>query len=268
MKKTLLALLLTSASTIGLAATTTTPFDGFYVGAGIGGSNSSFNFDQTVMLSPIDTTTGIAIFNITIPHNANLTDSSFAGNIDLGFGHVFNQFIYLGLEAEDTLQNLSATDKMGVGESNSQLSINSNTTSSLNNEFALTLNPGIVIHQTTLLYGKVGAAWGNFETTSMTSYNQEIFSPAMLNSSTNYDQGSNTEVGLRLGIGLEHYLSQHCSLRLEYDHTQYNRIADINEAGPVTVSPAIIPIGGTIMNSETVDASDNSIMLNFNYHFG
>lgn len=267
MKKTLLSAIMLSLSSLAVASPAPVPFDGFYLGAGIGGSNSNFNINETVDLEPVDLTSGTPIFNIQLPHNASIYADSFVGNFDAGWGKVFHKNLYLGIEVNDTVQDLESSDVMNVNELNSMLSIGTNTDVELKNQVGVTLDPGIIFHQDTLLYGKIGPAWGHFNVSGSANYAQAIFTPVVLSADSSYDQDLGYECGLMLGIGMEHYISQHFTLRLEYDHTDYGALTDINNSGSVVSSDPGVPLGGEITNDVDVDGDQNQILLSLNYYF-
>lgn len=256
------SILILSLSLVSLT-TFATPFSGFYAGAGIGGSQISFKTTQHIQIAPVFG--GTPIFNIVIASHPDLTDQSLAGNLEVGFSHVFNQHFYLGLEADADTQSLSDSNPVSVNEIISTIAINGNTKAQLTNEFAVTLDPGIVIGQNTLFYGKIGPAWGNFDVKGSSSYSQNIGGFATVGGSTGFKDDGYQE-GLRLGLGVERYISSQFSLKLEYLHTGYDTIHSANQ--DVTSIGATVPgVTGSLSHSAKVEANNNSVMLGVNFHF-
>lgn len=242
-----------------------TPFDGFYAGAGLGGSESNFDMKQTFNLNPA--VGGSQIFNITGTNNSDATDNSWLGNINIGYGHVFNQKFFLGVEADANFQNLETDVNRSIQESQSVLSIQAKSRTKLHNALSLTLDPGFVFHQNTLFYGKIGPAWGDFSTKSSVAYSQTI-NPGTTLTANPSASDSGYESGLLLGLGMEHYVSKALSLKLEYTHINYGGIDTGNSAPePITVNTAGVPVSGALTETTSLDASTNQVLLGLTYHF-
>jgi len=131
----------------------------------------------------------------------------------------------------------------------------------------LTFDPGFVFNKTTLFYGKIGPAWGDFSTRANVDYSQEPFSGATLAGNTSaHDSGY--ESGLLLGLGLEHYISNKLSLKLEYTHINYGSVSTGSSTpGAVTTNNTAITAGGSVSESSSVDSESNQVLLGLAYHF-
>lgn len=259
-------IMLTSIFTLTATSAFATPFNGFYAGADFGMSQAQFTKDQTVKLSA--TAGGTTIFDIPIDNQKKLVDNSLYGNIDAGFSKVFKQHFYLGLEANADFQSLDVSNNPALAENVSGFGLSLLSTADLKNEFAVTLNPGFIFHQNTLIYGKIGPAWGRFSTHGNAQYNQNLGGP-IASASANFDDDSYYECGLRLGLGMEHYLTDHLSLKLEYVNTNYGTIHSGSPVdGAITTNPPGIGIEGNLTNSDKISARNNSVMLGLNYRFG
>ena len=242
-------------------------FDGFYFGGGLGSSQSRVNVNQSLEINAVlfNTTN---IFDIVKNNKETLTDTSFLGDLNLGFGHVFAQRWYLGIEGNAVWQDLETDAAQPLQQPDGSLNIIEKTTVKLSNQFNIALVPGIVFDKNTLLYGKVGVAWGNFDVKNSANYDQTIQAPITLSSSNSFSD-SGYENGLLLGLGIEHYLTQNLSMKLEYTHANYGTIHD---SAPMTsainnADPANIPITGTVTDSSKASVSTNSVMLGMSYHF-
>lgn len=253
-----------------LLATSTalaTPFNGFYAGADIGMSQATFKQKQALNLNVFIETTPIIGIDPSI--NKKMTDTSFLGNFDIGYTRVLGQYLFVGLEFSADWQNLNAQQVSALQELDSGFGISYNTAVDLKNELALTFNPGIVFNKTTLLYGKVGPAWGRFDVSGNAQYSQSLGGPTV-NANAAFDQDSFYECGLRLGLGIEQYVSEHLSLKLELLNTNYGTIHSGSPVvGAVTSpSPFAEGVNGQLSNSDKIKASNSSILFGFNYHFG
>jgi opacity protein-like surface antigen len=246
--------------TLGLLLSTTAfaePFDGFYVGAGAGWikGNVDQSVKQTLTLPVVGTQT------LHTP-SANTDDNSWLGSVNFGFGKTFNQVFYLGLDAAAQFENIDSGFATSYLTSNGESS-SINGSSKLDNELALTFMPGFVIKQKTLVYGKVGPTWGHF--------NNQIHNNYTTLSSTGYTTGGLEDsktayhTGLRLGAGVEHFVSDHFSVKLEYLNNNYFDVETLNAT--YTYTSGIPSITAEQSISDKIHAYNNSIMLGLNYHF-
>lgn len=238
-------------------------FDGFYFGGGIGGSQSAFDVNQSLEIKPFSG--GRNIYDIVQNNKEKLTDGSFLGDLNLGFGHVFSQRWYLGIEGDAVFQDLQTDAAPLTQERNSNLSFSQKTTVELTNQFSLAVVPGIVFKKNTLFYGKIGAAWGNFDVKSSTNYSQLVDAPITLSSNNSFSDSS-YENGLLLGVGMEQFVTKNLSIKLEYNHINYDTIHDNTPTASPINSNEPIPITGSMTDSAGVSASTNSVMLGIAYH--
>jgi outer membrane immunogenic protein len=116
--------------------------------------------------------------------------SGVTGGLFAGYGLTYNSF-YFGAEANGSLSSL----KTSIGD----------TDLSRKYGFGIAGRAGYLIAPTTLGYGVVGWERGRFE----------------LNNAVSSDNAWLD--GLRLGIGLEHKLTQNVSLRGEFDYTAWQK---------------------------------------------
>ncbi len=256
-----------ASSPAALASTIwATPFDGFYTGADIGISQARFKEKQSTSFSLLIDTSPVS--DVTLKNHKKLTDTSFLGNIDIGYGKVLKEHLFLGLEADVDFQNLDIHNKSGITETVNGTLLPFETSVDLKNEFAITFNPGVVLNKTTLLYGKIGPAWGRFDADGSTVYNQDLGGEIGTASASYHDKGF-YKLGLRLGLGVEQYVSEHMALKLEVLNTNYNTIhsgSPVNGLLTSNVTPSIL--SGQISNSDKITANNSSILFGFNYHFG
>jgi opacity protein-like surface antigen len=244
-----------------------TPFDGFYAGADIGASQASFKKNQLVNLDV--SILGTPIIDIPIGNKKNLSDTSILGNLDIGFSKVF-KLLYLGVEANVDFQNIQVENAPALQEQVSNFTLPFETEVKLKNEFALTFNPGIVLNKTTLFYGKVGPAWGRFSVDGTANYSQTFGSPGpQATASTQFSDNNFYKCGLRLGVGIEQYVSEHMTLKLEFVSTDYGTIhSGTPTTGAVSVSEPGVDVTGLLSNSDQIKARNSSVLFGFNYRFG
>ncbi len=261
MRKHILGICLSSFFTVSAWAT---PFSGFYGGADVGLSQANFKKSQTVELILLAGTTPVT--DVSFLADKNLADTSFLGNIDLGFSHVFYDFLYLGLEASYDFQNLTVKNDPLTKELESEFHIDYVTGANLRDEFALTFNPGIVLNKKTLFYGKVGPAWGRFSVHGDAHYYQNIGAEADAYSA--FKHNDFYRCGLRLGLGIEQYVAERMTLKLELVNTEYYTIHSPNPmTAPVGTVPPDVGFGGELSNSNKIKANNTSVLFGFNYYF-
>lgn len=263
MKNKLLVLSLLSLSSTAVYAS---PFNGVYAGIGVGGSQARFETNQRAEISPLFG--GAPIFDIVIMSKPDLTDQSWAGNVELGFSHLFNQHFFIGIEGDADTQDLSDSNPVSVNDSIGGFNFVAYKKAELTNEYAITLDPGLVIGENTLFYAKVGPAWGHFKGEGSAQYNQPIGGLTTLSAANSFSKDK-YEDGVRVGLGIERYVSTSFSVKLEYLYTDYGTV----HSGTVITSPVhsttpIPGLGGSLTNSDKVTAKNSSIMLGVNYHFG
>lgn len=251
-KKAFLVLSLTLSSTAFAE-----PFDGFYVGAGVGGVKmNTENAVKQSLTTPL--------FSVINTHALDIenNDKSWLGSLNLGYGKTFNQTLYLGLDAAAQFESID----MGFDTQYLDNSINTSTYlkgfNKLDNELALTFMPGFVIKQKTLIYGKIGPTWGHFDNRIESGY--EINNGLLSSYGSLHEENKRYHTGLRLGAGIEHFVSDSFSVKLEYLNNNYFDVETLNAENTFT-GPALN--ASQLAVSDKVHAYNNSIMLGINYHF-
>ncbi|MDF2529428.1 MAG: hypothetical protein K0Q57_308 [Gammaproteobacteria bacterium] len=239
-------------------------FNGFYVGTGLGGSQLQSKQLIDAQTPYIDNSNHWQYGVTASPVQSN---NSFSGNIDLGYGRTWQNF-YFGAEGfinasshqlnfnqqNDLILTNLITDVVGSAGVNNNLK-----TSPL--AFGIDLRPGYVIAPNTLLYGKIGAVYSHISwesnLTNLTEIGGDPLVSVPLNLST-----STTRLAYQFGLGLERYMTNDLSLRLEYTYTDYGRLSvngSTNFIDGVTQLQSI--------NSSNVLVTDSSVMLGMNYYF-
>ncbi len=266
MKKTVIACAL---ALLSLNATAL-PFDGFYIGGVVGGTKAKVsnneNTDELIIVA------GTEIQHISQDSAGNYADSSWIGGPELGFGMVFAQHYYLGLEGVAQFESIESKRSSTVLPTPAtNIVYNHSTQAKLSNELAVTFNPGIVINKTTLLYGKIGPTWGRFSSSGALDFREDFQGQGIAGNQVNFDEDAAYKVGLRLGLGIEHYFMDHLSLKLEYLNSNYGQINSGKvHSAPVLLNGVVDPIAAGSMGSiqDKLRFRNNTVMLGFNYHFG
>jgi len=140
-------------------------------------------------------------------------------------------------------------------------------------EGGVDLRPGLFLTQTTLLYGRVGVAVNQInvmvDNATTTDFLPPFFPenasfPIELSAST-----SKVLTALRLGLGLEQFITKNLAIRADYIHTQYpaielsNRMQrDITEFDPFIGSGT-----ATAIAHAKVQLRNNTVLFGLSYYF-
>jgi outer membrane immunogenic protein len=109
----------------------------------------------------------------------------------------------------------------------------------------LALRAGVAVDRT-LVYGKIGAAWGRFDVSGD-------------NSTGLFERGSVTLTGPLFGAGIEYALGSNWTAKLEYDYIGYVGKSQHIDAGPPAIQPPF---------DSSLSASEHLVKLGLNYKFG
>jgi outer membrane immunogenic protein len=235
-------------------------YNGFYIGIGGGGVIAENNAQSTTILNAPDFQS-----RFTLPSNWNASAKSGLGAAFLGYGHAF-QRLYLGGEVIGSIR----------GDTNSQRDTNyiisprntplpqdfANTTRiHLNNfEVALDARPGFLLTPSTLIYGKIGAAFNKIHINSFSKFQAAAIDPG--STVTLPYNISRSDTGLRLGVGLEERITAHLSLRGEYLFTDYGKLKN----SAIVPYPFDAPTS-TLANSTSVKPKTHTILASVSYYF-
>ena len=281
MKKRLAILLSTIGLTSAAFAVPVTSFNGFYAGAGIGGT-----FTQAELSGATDSlySPGFFLIENINPLPSDLRRDSFTGNIHLGYGHQLGQSpLYLGAEVfgdfanremNNTQVNLSNINVIFVSPPTAFASNTISTTTQVKlntGEFGVDLHPGILLDQNTLLSGIVGVAFNKLQINSnnsqVTAFNPDFIElPAI--TSTFQSSASKNVAGLRLGGEVQERFNNHWGLSADYIYTDYGKI-NTSAVGDLDLSS--LQPGLVFPNTFTANASarvhTDTVMLGLDYYF-
>lgn len=189
-----------------------------YVGIGVGPQWASFNQHATI--------TRYLTFNV--KDDTQLSGVGVFGTIFAGYGLNYKIF-YLGAEVNG---DLSSTDFRSDNKEFSHQTF-AYTRYRMRNSFGVSALPGVLITDSTLLYGRFGYANGNLRV-----YTTD---PSLANINRHLS-------GFRYGVGLNHVLTQQLSMRVEYSHVSYEntRMHVFEPFGAVAKNTRIRPDTGEV----------------------
>jgi opacity protein-like surface antigen len=244
----LLSLLLVSQATLAHPG-----FTGFNAGIGLGGTEAKFSADEQLFANG-----GVGNGTVFLPSERDVQGGSFMGSLALGYSHEFKHHFALGVKATANFANAQTSSIREANVPALPLSIESRLKATLKNDFALLVKPGYVFKKHTQLYALLGPRWGNIESRLATDFD---FGAPSIGSSSNHV--SHYELGISAGIGMEHLLTHHLSLGMEYTYTSYGSIHSPDNK----IATIAGTVGGYISDTFDLEASTNTLMLDLTYYF-
>jgi opacity protein-like surface antigen len=218
---------------------------GFYLEAALGGTQLEVNLEQAVVGNSPNN------FLADFPNVTNLGNGNTTGWLGVGYAYHLKNHLVFGLEATAGFDNPRLSHQDGFINDSGNVSGTFKT--KIKNDFAVLFKAGYLIMGHTQVYGFVGPRWGNFESSLTTS---------VLSSGTFSAEEAGYELGITTGLGMEHWVSNHLTLGLEYAYTSYGSLETLSASALLYVSsPAFL--------SDTAEhkASTNSIVAKLAYHF-
>ncbi len=214
-----------SLSSIGLLSSlaVASPFDGLYVGAGAGMASKSMDLNVSHFVA-FESNGEISSPNVSQGAGSDVNRFSPVETISIGWGHVLeNTNVYLGAEAFGSLANRKASDEINlstVSYAGTDTLTSSSSVQMNNKELGIDLKPGYVVGNT-LFYGRLGLALNQATLKSDASHslNNMFFN----DSSSLHIAENHNFVGVRLGFGAEHLMTQHLALTADYVFTYYGK---------------------------------------------
>lgn len=258
MKKIAYSLLLLGAQLAQASTPSSHPFTGFYATGEVGVTSAKFGVIPYSYIEPFD-------FNF--PGDFDMYGTSPSGLVGLGYLYQFNHRFVLGAEATAGYTRADAGYRPEFHEvvagANVLAQVSTHLESTLTNDFSLLFKLGILCGQNTLFFAAVGPRWGNIETSAETNLSLTI--PPQQFDAHATDTVSGYQLGVTAGVGIQQILTEHFHLKLEYMYTDYGNI-DAPTA-PANISIDGVPSGTFFNNAPEIDASTNTVMLGFSYHW-
>lgn len=182
-----------------------------YLGIGAGPEFADFN--QSIrFMNPFSN----------VKENTHYAGNGIFGSFFGGYGGTYQRY-YLG--GEINLDGSSVTFKTSNTEFNNGTV--SNSSYRVQNNFGISLMPGYVVKENTLLYGRLGYNNGNIKISTTDSSLQSI----------------NRRIsGFRYGVGLNETFTEHFQARIEYNNTSYQNTSFTVMPGFNTKNTNISPI--------------------------
>lgn len=171
--------------------------DGFYLGAQ--GGYDAYRIKRT-------TTAGGGLVASTSSQNSA---TGLAGGLYAGYGKYLQRIIYLGAEVYGNAVNAQSSGNGNVALGG--LSSSYNTSFKVNNNYGISILPGLKVNDAALLYLRLGYGWSHLKG----SATAEALGASFSNSR------SSTQGGFEYGLGIETAICEKMSIRAQYTHANY-----------------------------------------------
>jgi outer membrane immunogenic protein len=214
---------------IGSANAADEDFKGFYVGANAGGAFGRPKVDTAPSFSPTGYFASSSTPAITNASNQIIDTNGFTAGGTAGFNFQRENFVF-GLEADYGSMNLSGSTTVTQAYP-CCLTTSFTVAQTAKTSWLFTVRPRVgVVFGHFLLYGTAGAAITNVKYTALFT---DTFATAHESAAIN-----ETRPGWTAGIGGEHHLSHHLSIKGEYLWTDFG-VASIPTSGLTAFTPPI-----------------------------
>jgi opacity protein-like surface antigen len=233
-------------------------FNGFYAGIGGGATFGDTTLQFTNFLNrPGRNNTFLTNKNSAFSNNG-------LGVAFIGYGHAFQSF-YLGGEVGGSLSNGARTTthslaQQEVGFPTPFIVSNVSNMHLKDYEFTVDARPGFLVTASTLVYGRIGAAFNRINLNSASQFQFSTATSAKI-ALLPYNV-SHSETGLRLGVGFEKMFTRHLSLRGDYIFTDYGKL---NGRGIVPfpfLGPQV-----TFSNTTRLKLQTHTVLASLSYYF-
>lgn len=264
-------------------------FNGFYAGAmgGVLQSRADISTSSSALYNTIFTADNEIQ---TSQSEINLIKYSGVGALYVGYGHFINTCpYYLGGEFfvnwanhnnsfNQYAANVDPVSTLDLdSDDNYQVSLSDSTQVKLRNtEYGFDIRPGFLFDTYSMVYARIGLAFNKMKTTNSSDFaytNLGNALPVTSHSVLSQTKSKNL-TGLRLGLGVEHQLTDKLSLTADYIYTYYgkvntNEVADSNFANGEDTGnnflPSVIANGQTSSSSTRI--STQAAMIGIKFYF-
>ena len=208
----------------------------FYAGAGFGIRPLSADFTKFRV-------TGVKINNL----DESITKP--AGDLFVGYDHVFNSGLYLGGEAFYEYVNMNAA--VGATVQAFGVSIDERVSAELDSNFGVSALLGYKSHNADIFYTRFGVLFDELH------YKAESRVGVVSDSST---KGQHYAGAIQVGVGVQHPFNKKWSIRGEYTYTRYPNVG-------VNINVTVPTVGSTSIVSFTPKVSINAATVSLIYSF-
>jgi opacity protein-like surface antigen len=197
--------------------------DGPYIGISAG--YDSYKVQQLTQFTGTTSTT----------YNPTINATGLIGSVMAGYGHYFNNALYLGFEGFGNISEAYQSTNVAVADTTDNISYNAKFFATWG--YGVSLLPGIKLSDSALVFVKLG-----FQVARLRGQEDLTDSGTLIVSNTSSWNG-----GFTYGLGFEEGMVENLSLRGEYSHTDYRSF--------------------TATSGTQYSPSNNQFMLSLVYHF-
>lgn len=244
------AMLLTSVSAIAggvVLSKAAHPFQGAYAGTSFGVLQNLSTIERSSVAEGLGTSDAIT------PDPSSYSNN-FVANLSLGYGMTWSRFYLAGELSGDFSEHEQITDE--------NRSTNDNNVSSTTNKASVVMDtfgfnadvlPGFLLSLHALLYGRIGLAVNQVTLNTRSSATGQ--SPTKFAEFSASDK--RVKAGLRVGLGLERWVSRCIALRFDYVYTFFGRMSLYRSENTGA---------STLNNAGKTKIGNQKIMLGLVYH--
>ncbi len=197
---------------------------------GLGGGYDSYKVHETI---PVN---GFSISSLSDPA---INGTGLVGELFAGYGHYFNNILYLGLEIFGNESSVYQNNNIAISDSVSTDAVTYNSKFIVTAGYGISLFPGVKLSDSGLFFLRLG-----YHIARLRGQENRL----LVNGTTIVNDTSSWDGGFGYGLGFEQAMVENLSLRGEYVHIDYRTF----NAGPSS---------GT-----EYSPSNNQFMLSLIYH--
>jgi opacity protein-like surface antigen len=261
--KTLAALVIgLSGPACALASAYNPAFNGFYGGimGGVLQTNATISSNVTSAYQNFYLTAPDFSTLATYQKHVNLFNHNGIGTLDVGFGHFFGDSkYYWGVEIfgnwanrKVKLHNFAYHDQPNDDQDNEAI-VTSTAAKLQNAEYGADFKPGYQIDTNTLLYARLGVAFNritNDTTNDFIFVNTRTTPNLRFPSSLNTYNKQETTSALRLGLGVEHLITNKVAVTADYVYTYYGRSRTYGKGPTISDGEDFNNVESTLLNTD------------------
>lgn len=234
-------------------------FNGFFLGGQINGTQTNYDTNINNGYVLLDAVTQLVTVK---PIKAERSRNSVNLGLQAGFSKTCGSF-YMGAKIYQSFtENNGVTSKTKLDATtgfSSEFSENINL--NVNRGFGVSLMPGWLVACDTLVYAEVGALHGRLSINTTDTY---LAADGINETFIARSRSHANAWGLKGGIGIEKYMSDHFTAGFAINHTNYSK--RITSKAASTTTSGILGVV-QVFNKTKLHAFANTLEFNLNYRF-
>lgn len=245
-------------------------FEGPFVGFNAGISQSQEQITHTVNANlPLNNATN-TIINAAIGNGnpAKITDFSFIGGLNLGYTHPLTPCVLVSIDARAYLLDFKMSHRLTALAPLLTAVADLETKVKMSQQYTALAKIGWLLYPQTQIYGLAGPQFGVFRIHAKGKASVVPPSGGPTITAFHDESKKTTKWGYLIGLGIEHLITEHSSIGLEYNLANYLSLSfpKITHSS-FTYTGTGIPPGADIQTHNSIKMLTNSTFLKYNYYF-